>query len=115
MKIMSSFGKQRSHPLTCSRFCSFLDARSFYVILRVLISVSANSKEVSVAGYPRKGQTIARHVSSIDVQNCGIASKPSQTRHPRCIVSKILFRERDLSFHAFRKFLNLLALKFEAL
>ena len=38
---------------------------------------------------------MARDVSPIEGQNCGIAPQPSQNRHPRCIVLRKLFRERD--------------------
>ena len=44
---------------------------------------------------PKKGLTMARYVSPIEVQNCGIASHPSQSRQPRCIVFRKLFREQD--------------------
>ena len=49
---------------------------------------------------PKKGLTVAREASPIEGQNYGIASQPSQSRHPRSIVLSKLFRER-ISFFSF--------------
>ena len=58
-------------------------------------------------GYPRKCWAFASDFFSIDVQSYGIASRPSQSRHPRCIISWKLFRERDFFiFIVSRIFLN---------
>ena len=42
-----------------------------------------------------------RDASAIEGQNCGIASQPSHSRQPLCIVLRKLFRERDCFFFLF--------------
>ena len=69
------------------------------------------------SGYPRKGLTMARDVSAIEGQNCGIASQASQSRRPCCILLGKLLREKDsFLFIAnrifFRLFFNFLAFSF---
>ena len=44
--------------------------------------------------YLRQGLAMARDVSPIEVQNCGIVSQPSQSRQPCCIVSRKPFRRK---------------------
>ena len=51
---------------------------------------------------------MARDVAPIEGQNCGIASQPSQSRHPHCIVVRKLFIER--AFHLSLLIMNLKSL-----
>lgn len=48
--------------------------------------------------YRWKAHQMARDVSRIEVQNCGMAFQLSPSRHPLCIVLRKLFKNKDFFF-----------------